>query len=72
MLGYDYELIYKKGKENVVVDALLGNMRKKVPLCQGINARLDCQGIQEWLANGKVVQIICQLKKDPNNSIGYT
>jgi hypothetical protein len=22
MLGYDYEIIYKKGKENVVVDAL--------------------------------------------------
>jgi hypothetical protein len=22
MLGYDFEIIYKKGKENVVVDAL--------------------------------------------------
>jgi len=22
MLGYDYEIIYKKGKENIVVDAL--------------------------------------------------
>jgi hypothetical protein len=22
MFGYDYEMIYKKGKENVVVDAL--------------------------------------------------
>jgi hypothetical protein len=22
MFGYDYEIIYKKGKENVVVDAL--------------------------------------------------
>jgi hypothetical protein len=22
MMGYDYEIIYKKGKENVVVDAL--------------------------------------------------
>jgi hypothetical protein len=22
MLGYDYEIIYKKGKENVVVDSL--------------------------------------------------
>jgi hypothetical protein len=22
MLGYDYEIIYKKGKDNIVVDAL--------------------------------------------------
>jgi hypothetical protein len=24
LFGYDYEIIYKKGKENVVVDALSG------------------------------------------------
>jgi hypothetical protein len=24
MLAYDYEIIYKKGKENVVIDALSG------------------------------------------------
>ena len=24
MLGYDFEIIYKKGKQNMVADALLG------------------------------------------------
>jgi hypothetical protein len=28
MLGYDYEIIYKKGKENVVANALSRNLRR--------------------------------------------
>jgi hypothetical protein len=28
LFGYDYEIIYKKGKQNVVVDALSGSMKK--------------------------------------------
>jgi hypothetical protein len=32
MFGYDYEIIYKKGKENVVVDALFRKYEKKVHL----------------------------------------
>jgi hypothetical protein len=31
MLGYDYEIIYKKGKDNVVADAYPDNMRMKDP-----------------------------------------
>jgi hypothetical protein len=31
IFGYDYEIIYKKGKENVVVDALSRNMKKTGP-----------------------------------------
>jgi hypothetical protein len=27
-MGYDYEIIYKKGKENVVVDALSKQLEK--------------------------------------------
>ena len=28
MLGYDFEIVYKKGKENIVVDALSRNDEK--------------------------------------------
>jgi hypothetical protein len=31
LFGYDYEIIYKKGKDNVVVDALSENMKMKDP-----------------------------------------
>jgi hypothetical protein len=31
LFGYDYEIIYKKGKDNVVADALSENMKKKDP-----------------------------------------
>jgi hypothetical protein len=31
LFGYDYEIIYKKGKDNVVVDALQENMKMKGP-----------------------------------------
>jgi hypothetical protein len=31
LFGYDYEIVYKKGKENVVVDALSRNMKTKGP-----------------------------------------
>jgi hypothetical protein len=31
LFGYDYDIIYKKGKDNVVVDALSKNMKMKGP-----------------------------------------
>jgi hypothetical protein len=31
MLGYDYEIIYKKGKDNIVADAFHDNTRRMVP-----------------------------------------
>ena len=31
LFGYDYDIIYKKGKDNVVVDALPKNMNMKDP-----------------------------------------
>jgi hypothetical protein len=32
LFGYDYEIIYNKGKENVVVDGLSKNMKKRGPV----------------------------------------
>jgi hypothetical protein len=31
LFGYDYEIIYRKGKDNVVVDAFPENMKMKGP-----------------------------------------
>ena len=33
MLGYDFEIVYKKGKENIVLIHFLGRMKKMKPYC---------------------------------------
>jgi hypothetical protein len=64
LLGYDYEIIYKKGKENVVVDALSQKYEYKgslfslpfIVLYQLQDAH------QEWLQDPKISGIIQQLQ----------
>ena len=42
MLGYDYEIIYKKGRDNVVVDALLRQFEDESTLLSlSSHTRLD-------------------------------
>jgi hypothetical protein len=41
LFGYDYEIIYKKGKDNVVVDALSENTKMKGPFL----SLLQCTGL---------------------------
>jgi hypothetical protein len=53
MLGYDYEIIYKKGKENIVVDALSRQFEEDGSL---LSLSLPSPGWleearREWLAN---------------------
>jgi hypothetical protein len=53
MLGYDYEIIYKKGKENVVVDALSREFEEDgsfLSISLPILAWLE-EAQMEWLAN---------------------
>jgi hypothetical protein len=74
MLGYDYEIIYKKGKENVVVDALSRKYEEEGSLFTLSLPIPDwlIESHQEWLENDIMVQLIQRLQEDPNPPKGYT
>jgi hypothetical protein len=74
LFGYDYEIIYKKGKDNVVVDELsckyeyegfLFSLSFIVPdWLQAVR--------QEWLQDPKSSQLIQQLQSNAPASPGYS
>jgi hypothetical protein len=63
LFGYDYEIIYKKGKENVVADALFRKYEDEGSLFSLSFIIPDwLQAIhQEWLQDPKSSQLIQQL-----------
>ena len=68
MLGYNYEIIYKKGKDSVVVDALSRKYeddRSLFALSSLVPKWLD-KARQEWIAHASISQLIEQLREDPN------
>jgi hypothetical protein len=60
MLGYDYEIIYKKGKDNVVADALLrqyedeGSLFALSLLVPNWNEEVR----QEWFTHPTILHVI--------------
>ena len=68
MLGYDYEIIYKKGKQNMVVvsfprkdedvEALLCSLSI-------IEPKWVLEAMKEWKNNLSVWMLIQKLQKDP-------
>jgi hypothetical protein len=74
MLGYDYEIIYKKGKDNVVVDALSRKHEEEDSLFDLSFLVLDWieEVCQECLTHPTISGIIQRLQEDPNPPIGYT
>ena len=74
MLGYDYKIIYKKGMDNVVADALskqyedMGSLLTlSVPIAEWLEI-----AFQEWLINPHTTQLIHRLLDDPNPPSGYS
>ena len=71
MLGYDFEIIYKKGKLNVVADALLRNDEEvEALLCAISIIQLDwvTEVRDEWKNGEEVWTLIQKLQQDPSTS----
>jgi hypothetical protein len=74
MSGYDYEIIYKKGKYNIVADALSiqheedGSLFSlSLPVPDWIE-----EVCQEWITHPTISKLIQRLQEDPNPPISYT
>jgi hypothetical protein len=74
LFGYDYEIIYKKGKDNVVADALSLKYEDEGSLFSLYFIVLDwLQAIcQEWLQDPKSSHLIQQLQSNALASPGYS
>ena len=69
MLGYDFEIIYKKGKNNIVTNALSRKEEEtEVSLCAIYIPQSDWveEAMIEWKKDQEVCKIIQQLQEDPN------
>jgi len=74
MLGYDYEIIYKKGRENVVADALSCQFEEdntmlaiSLPIPNWIE-----EAHKECFSHPFLSQLINNLLADPNSIAGYS
>jgi hypothetical protein len=74
LFGYDYEIIYKKGKDNVVVDALSRKYEDEGSLFSLSFIVPDWLQVvrQEWLQDPKSSQLIHQLQSKAPASPGYS
>jgi hypothetical protein len=74
LFGYDYEIIYKKGKDNVVVDALSQKYEDEGSLFSlSFIVPEWLQAVhQEWLQDPKISRLIQQLQANAPVSPGYS
>jgi hypothetical protein len=74
LFGYDYEIIYKKGKDNVVADALSRKYEDEGSLFSlSFNVPDWLQAVhQKWLQDPKSLQLIQQLQSNAPASPGYS
>jgi hypothetical protein len=74
LFGYDYEIIYKKGKENVVADALSRKYEDEGSIFSLSFIVPDWLQVvhQEWLQDPKSSQLIHQLQSKAPASPGYS
>lgn len=74
MFGYDYEIIYKKGKDNIVSRSLSQQHGEDSTLFSLSLPVLDWieDVCQEWLTHPTISRIIQGLMEDPNPPTSYT
>ena len=74
MLGYDYEIIYKKEHENVVENSLSCQFEEERPLLAislPIPEWIE-EARKEWFSHPLISQLIDKLQVDPNSITGYS
>ena len=74
MLGYDYEIVYKKGQENNVADALSHQFEEEITLLAislPITEWIE-EARREWFSHPWLSQLITQLQVDRNSTNGYS
>ena len=74
MLGYDYDIIYKKGQDNSVADALSRQFEEESTLLEislPIPEWIE-EARREWFSHPGLSQLISQLQVDPNSTKGYS
>ena len=69
MLGYDFEIIYKKGNKNVVADALL---RKDEDVEALLCAISIIEAMEEWKDDEEVCALIRKLQQDSSTSVTFS
>jgi hypothetical protein len=74
LFGYDYEIIYKKGKENVVVDAISKKYEDEGSLFSLTFIVIEWLQVvrQEWLQEPKIYILIQKLQQDAEVAPGYS
>ena len=74
MLGYDYEIIYKKGKDNIGANALSRQYEDKASLLSLSVPILDWlrHTLQEWLQDPFTAQLIHKIQTNPNPPQDYS
>ena len=71
MLGYDFEIIYKKGKQNVVIDALSRedeDVEALLYVILTIHPYWIAKAMYEWKHDKKIRTFIQKLQQDPSAS----
>ena len=71
MLGYDFEIIYKKGNQNVVVDALSmkdEDVEALLYVILIIQRDWIVEALDEWKKDEKIWTFIQKLQQDPSSS----
>lgn len=68
MMGYDYEVIFKKGNSNTVADALSRKSHSQLYAISGVSSDILQRIQRSWLTDPTVVHLIYKAKNSSGSS----
>ncbi|GAB4836211.1 hypothetical protein Ancab_039524 [Ancistrocladus abbreviatus] len=74
LMGYDFDIVYKKGKENTAADALsrVANTTVMAMIVSAPETDLLAEVMSSWEGDARIMAIIDSLKKGENKHAKYT